>query len=481
MSIDIHGLRELVQSLAPPLAMLEPYNTTPALVGSWKATSFTSPYRPEPPRPTDIAGKTRWWLRSIIAAGFYELEGLHLTHDIADTLIEYIMGSTREASRITISVDTTPMQERLTGTRIRCPLVLGKEKPHSLRRKLLREPCRVYDAIEKCSSLCSNTCIKELDCLEAAILSRRVLLQLLNKKPCEARELLPLPPCFYNFRLIVSQRPYAWTTNGLRRAALRVLGRALGMALFFTGIGRMTTRGYGKLAPSNLNSLEEQAMENPLAETLYETYRLLAQSELKVLARKATEDAKAYLTCLTLKRHRECVKALERARVSKERNQRHGLDVPVIPVFHPDYIEYSIVDPSKVRLGIIQRSYRCKRTIVECGEIPGLDSTWCVLAAISEATSRRVLGRALSTPGLDYVLGLPRMGKSPESKRRGRHVSLIQFSYIKGSNSSTRDDKLLVVGFRSCPPESVIREDACKYYIEKTKDIINGIIGFLYC
>jgi CRISPR type III-B/RAMP module RAMP protein Cmr1 len=241
--------RRLAEGVGELLFEAEFENVTPALVGSWRAGNLNDPVRVllEPPRPTDIAGKARWWLRSILAGGAYEIFGGHLTLGQLNSLASEIMGDTSRASKIQIVVEP-PMADEKEWRKTRdfvshylrvCKVMLNNETPNKLYAEARdtvkpRFSCTVSDSY-------SSKHLK--DCCLAAFRSPRVLLSTLGRKPEEAITQIPLPPGAYRFRIRVYRRPH---TN-LTPVEEKLAGYALGLALFLFGIGRGVTRGYGKL------------------------------------------------------------------------------------------------------------------------------------------------------------------------------------------------------------------------------------------
>ena len=187
-------------------------NAMPALVGGWRGGRFSAPKHLEPPRPTDIAGKTRWWLRAVIGGLAYALAGRFPTLSGADRAASRLMGwSPRgggggEASRYIIQV--LPVE----------PLEKPYLEPwHGLSR-------HVFDYYPE-------------------PWPPRVVLQTLGKGGCDRLAQLPLPPGAYRFRVRLLRRPGAAAEPWMDDLA----SASLLAALFLTGIGRAVTRGFGKL------------------------------------------------------------------------------------------------------------------------------------------------------------------------------------------------------------------------------------------
>ena len=200
-----------------PLLSLDLVNITPALVGSWLASRFMSTGDRcllEPPRPTDIAGKMRWWMRSLIGGMIYNVTGRFPTLAAADRAASLLLGDVKHrggmASRYMIRV--RPMA--------------GHENLHST----LENHRYSYD--ERLAGI------------------PRVKLQTLGKTGYEELGQIPLPPGAYRFRVELWRRPGARTEPWMDDlAAVSLLA-----ALFMTGIGRMTSRGFGKLKLLNATS-----------------------------------------------------------------------------------------------------------------------------------------------------------------------------------------------------------------------------------
>ncbi len=310
------------------LVEVELTNTTPALVGSWDATGYVrcrhdNHYHPdicvaEPPRPTDIAGKTRWWLRAILAAGYYEEYGCFPSLRTLDQLASMILGSTGSASRYVIRpVAYTPRVVRIPSTaNAGSPDRCVKTMEQLMREECCRPSHAGLYALETCAA--------------NALASRRVKLATRGKIGATRLKVAPLPPGFYRFILRVEKRPLAGrhcSPPSLERLEQRLLGTALAMALFFTGIGRMVTRGYGKLAP-----LKWSEGSTPLEESMKETWSELI-GDFKHIVRRSVQLVKSYyeyIRCINdyRLRHQLCDNNI---RVSYR---------PSYPVFHEDFLNY---------------------------------------------------------------------------------------------------------------------------------------------
>jgi len=417
------------------LASVELVNTTPGLVGSWDATGYvrcscSGGCHPdlcvaEPPRPTDIAGKTRWWLRAILAAGYYEAHQGFPSLDRLDQLASKILGSTREASRYTIALEAyTPRRVRIPST-----IVGNSQRCRETTSRLLAEQC--------CSPSSDSAYVLE-DCAPLAKRSRRAWLATLGHRGAERTRRLPLPPGFYRFRLRVEERPTAQRSrdHGLRELEQRLLGTALAMALFFTGIGRMTTRGYGKLAP-----LAWSNTGTPLEEAIKETWELLVKGELDKLINTATRVAKRYIC--TISSDMSCTLSI-------------GLCTqPIYSVFHRSFVNY------------------CR------AEIKG-QNVWDMLKSINDLTRVALLEdnhnlNLAETILLLLTLGLPRGGNVfykaciDSSGRKGsralRLTSALTFTPLLSVDSAESNGYLYVTYYRysyeACP--SIARHDAVRH------------------
>lgn len=411
-----YGARELLR--------IELVNITPALVGSWNGTRYANldKYYVEPPRPTDITGKTRWWLRAILAGGLYDLYGIHAPINALDELASKIMGyvSRRRsmASKIVIVAEASSNQFAFPGC---C------KADHAERGERV-----LIDEISDCGPKCPRACCG------LALLSPRVAMMVSRK--VVLGENVPLPPCFYKFRLRVIERPGA----SLSEPEESLIGYALGLATFVTGIGRMTSRGYGKLAPITVpDNLGSDG--NSLSEAFMNVLHALRSSKkpLKNIANEAVEAARDYVNQLG-----NAVRTL----VQDLRIKYRKLRAPITETLHKDFIHESCINPDRARLRLSHvRHDRC------CGEIknPGL-RPWCLVAAITSAVMAKNIGKDAPL----HVLGLPRRIKKKRfmlvfrkgGKSEGRLLSQIQFTVIGECNKDKHIPalhNLIIYGFDS--------------------------------
>ena len=337
--------REALERAADRMLLeAELYNSTPALVGSWTGSWSLRSLRgrlhlAEPPRPTDIAGKARWWLRAILAAGYWRVfQGFPRLHHL-NQLASRMMGDTREASRYLIRVE---------------PLQAGMVCAHCAAGRRMAGACLEPHPDADSGSL--DPCEYTQRILE---LRRVKLATLAAKEPLERLLYVPLPPGFYRFTLRVERRPTPprhRRDRELEELEDKIFGTALGMALFFTGIGRMVTRGYGKLAPAK--PIEG---DSPLAQAVRETLKRLQDGDLLSIADEASHLAADYL---------------EKADAKPAREQRC---LPSYPVFHRRFIGHTIWRPQTNniinilktidKLTSLKRLARYLSTLTGCGNV----------------------------------------------------------------------------------------------------------------
>ena len=430
---------------AEELLSIELTNITPALVGSWNATRYTDPDSclVEPPRPTDIAGKTRWWLRAILAAGIYEQYGLHAPTYLLDEIASQIMGSVGDKGHASkIQIITEPLHDHRAPNI--CYNLSCSEEVAKVRNNLLWEV--EQEGIQHIVKDCDPSSPEQ--CCRAALLSSRVLLNLLGHEPDKIAK-IPLPPGFYRFRLRVLWRPGSQSIDD--ELEQRLLGLALGLALFFTGIGRMTTRGYGKLA---IIGSEEYSPATVLAKDVDDVFYILLNNDhaLHMLSEKATDYAKEYIESLTESRSGQSVEEMIRS------SNDVLPSIPLQETLYENYIVEKSLNTGCIRLRWVERSREC---YVSCENDP-----WCIVAAISEAVKktsikhmilrRYVRGTGLGIPS--YILGLPRKGTRITAKRFSkdyeRLVSQIHFSPIGSANTDSHSisinlRRLVILGFNS--------------------------------
>ncbi|GEM_PF-6108907 len=435
-AIDIEGLRERARELGlvgRELLTVDLINTTPALVGGWRNGSVVDPERLiiEPPRPTDIAGKIRWWLRSIIAAGVYEEHGKHLPIHALDRLAAKVMGSAAGrrgwASKVVIAVRPEPI--RVPNT---CAWAGAKEPENKEKAAKALEECRESE--------------DPRDCFTAALLSPRIKLSTMEEdNSVEKFSKTPLPPGYYRFKLIVRKRP----GTELSEAEEKVLGLATGMALFFTGIGRGVTRGYGKLAPA---SDEWGTEDSALAEWARLVWRKLGHcSGLRDIAKEAAEAGQEYVRELLTKDPGKVLRIIN----TEARKAPQCPHYPLAYTLHPEFIE---------ERSIPLRAVGIKTITPHEIFMPCCGDPWCVVAAINYAVLKtniknQVLGKEFKGTGIgipSYLLGLPRRvyKHRRDSNKELRMISSIMFTPIYIARKIDKSCKftpqsLQILGFRS--------------------------------
>lgn len=322
--IDVEDLRARFLDREKRLLLgVDLVNATPALVGSWTGHAYSDTGRLllELPRATDIAGKARWWLRSVLAGGVYELTGSHASIYVLDEIASQIMGSTSYASKIVfrlkpLGATSGPRWRKVSPRLNRNAFITGGYPtlfdldPEDVDEHQLQE--RIRRGRE---ALISR---------KSPYQQPRVVLQALGKRGLELAGNIPLPPSYYRFRLEVWLRPGA----ELDPLEEEVLGNALGLALFAAGIGRGVTRGFGKLAPISGEA------EGRLSSKVLDIYRRLREgSPMEGLAEDASSAAKRYLEELFLCRSRE----RPYWQLCRELG-RELADYPFTHTFHPEWV-----------------------------------------------------------------------------------------------------------------------------------------------
>ena len=322
--IDVEELRASFLDREKRLLLgVDLVNATPALVGSWTGHAYSDTGRLllEPPRATDIAGKARWWLRSVLAGGVYELTGGHVPIYVLDEIASQIMGSTSYASKIVFRLKPLGATSGLRWRRVSPCLNMNAFTTGGYPTLFDLDPEGVDE----------HQLQERIRRGREALISRkspyrqpRVVLQALGKKGLELAGNIPLPPGYYRFRLELWLRPGA----ELDPLEEEVLGNALGLALFAAGIGRGVTRGFGKLAPIGGEA------EGRLSSKVLDIYRRLREgSPMEGLAEDASSAAKRYLEELFLCRSRERAQW----RLCRELG-RELADYPFTHTFHPEWV-----------------------------------------------------------------------------------------------------------------------------------------------
>ncbi len=237
-------------------------NRTPALVGSWLGHASTSKDKVliEPPRPTDIAGKTRFWLRSLLTGKYYNETGRLPSPQGLEKYVGKLMGNAGDkdskASHLVILVEKTSIDADIH----RCISNPGVRVLFSHYRTLCRNE-KLFRELTMSEEGMGNGCVDVLRALKESACLSSIIYTVREKKNPENNVLrIPLPPNTYKFYV----KAYIRDPQGeLSDDEKKLLGYSLAMALLFSGIGRKTTRGFGKLSELELKGQGE----------LYEGYR----------------------------------------------------------------------------------------------------------------------------------------------------------------------------------------------------------------
>jgi len=67
-------------------------NITPTMIGGWNGYVDIYQGRCEPPRPTDVAGKARWWARSLVITAYKKETGKVINYKEAERLVSLLFG-----------------------------------------------------------------------------------------------------------------------------------------------------------------------------------------------------------------------------------------------------------------------------------------------------------------------------------------------------------------------------------------------------
>ncbi len=257
------------------------FNATPALVGGWRGDlrgAIRGHYLlPEPPRPTDIAGKLRWWARVAILSALIDdplnpekdENILRITYrDIDEAIVKHLFGYISRAGA----------QSSIVKVRVEPIAILAFNMP--------KLSC-LYERVKNSKDECEGVAVDAKSLLEkaeshdnlyvvaddhidytkwavcAARLRRVKLRTLRGKTPEDKAAVIPLPPGSYIFRLRVELDEDRLNRSQLNEdLALHLLQTSLYLFLTFSGIGGMINRGYGKLGilredkPANLSNKE---------------------------------------------------------------------------------------------------------------------------------------------------------------------------------------------------------------------------------
>ena len=375
-------------------------NHTPAMIGGanrgWININGSIDY----PRPTDIAGKTRWWLRSILSAGIYEEYGYHLPIKTLDRLAEKIMGRIKpvglaEASKIIIELRPEDPLEYIS------TLICLKRTYRNKLCKLANcynggDTPRWHRIHQRCLNnlLSDNGYCPDGEEACCALASPRVLLTVMGKSIDEAIGLLPIPPEKIKLRVKIRRRLGA----NLNEKEERLIGLALGLALYASGIGKAQTRGYGKLKP-----VEVKTHNTVLSETIEELYNYL-------IDREGWRDIVGISTEYSSDLIRDLI---------KEEEQIIGMESPKNSRSKAYTLHRKLVKAWSSRCISL---YNDREYMIYCEP----RNTWCTVAAINNAVLKktmkivlnRIIGEPISTvlrmhgyPIITMYLGMERATK----------------------------------------------------------------------
>jgi len=131
-------------------------NITPAMIGGWNGYLDVYHGRCEPPRPTDVAGKARWWARSLVITAYKKETRKVINYQEAERLVSLLFGKVGDGSHASaVRVEIEPVcvkpytifgGSRKTNQHARLKLrSLGKGKQHHIayEPKALRFKVRV--------------------------------------------------------------------------------------------------------------------------------------------------------------------------------------------------------------------------------------------------------------------------------------------------------------------------------------------------
>ncbi len=431
-------------------------NHTPAMIGGANRGWINIDGSIDYPRPTDIAGKTRWWLRSIISAGFYEEYNAGLPIYKLDEKAGEIMGQIKpigraEASKIIIELVPEDYEEYrnqllLLKTKYRnqlCGLahrqgLIDKPKWHRINRycleKLLENNGECPEGEEACCALASP----------------RVMLTVMDKTVEEAVGLLPIPPGELKLKIRIRRR----LGVKLNEQEERLIGLALGLALYASGIGKAQTRGYGKLSIVNRN----HNYSSIVGDTLDEVSRLLdnCPNAFDTIANLSVEYAREYLSSST----------------GFQLQYKYQSREPLAYTLHTKLIK--IWSNKYVALGNRDNRIYCHANM-----------PWCIVAAISKATLKASLKKAISLSEkhpapvpITITYGLPRTkDRHGYLGRINRLMSFVTYTSSKEllhsilfhKLSSDYEDALLKLNWRSG-----------KYKYIRSQNI-RAILDILFC
>ncbi len=401
------------------LLEVELENYTPIMFGGASGGWINIDGSIDYPRPTDLAGKVRWWLRSILSAAIYEEYGVFLPISVLDRIVGLVMGYLHEvaqqASKIVFKLIPVEDHEYSYTSTL-----------ESIKASYRRQLCSLYYEHGGKWAKAHRTCLEKLvenkgECIEenevcCALASPRVLLSIMRKTPSEALGLIPLPPKKVKLRLIVTRRP----GSRLDDREQRLLGAAIALATTVTGLGKAVTRGYGKLVPEDYESCS-----TPLRESYEEVVNMILSGNILDVIKSSVRHAREYLKCLRNSSREQLNRIL--AASTKSRN------LPYAYTLHEKYV--SIWRGSCTKLIYIPSVERVLS--ITCSS----EKPWCIATSINTAvlksTLKYIVTRDLSKvkwPGTvlkTEYLGLPR------NKYTSRMLSPLIFAITKNDIYAT--------------------------------------------
>jgi len=383
---------------------------TPILIGGYDTETYHKELDlREPLRTSSIKGVMRWWARALIGGAIYREYGVFPTIEIADEYVSCLLGSTRSSSKVAIETHINHKQARLIEFK-------GEWRKERDRRGREKE------------KLVRITAWVDQESIGTTDFSRCARLKLLFINPRD-------PLSGYAPGTEFSLRVYKNAVSDMSDVEKQLAVFSLILGIFFDGIGKIISRGFGKMEIAEVKCGDEI---KELEERLRGIFNDVKSSEraddaIKQLLKGAQEKADEYIE----------EKQLSPASKLSQK--------PEIEVLDKSYFDYELIN----------KFYNDWQQAVISISRAFLKASW-----------KQYLSMSLKSPGEQlhtWILGLPRSQRrtgyfllKKNKEEAGRRRSPIRITLVESGEKL----RPLLFGFKTYEWEDIIhgRRDRPQLY-----------------